>query len=89
MKLPIFQSSINEPLTKDEKWKELVESIDKTEVVKNFIDRINTNTEKQTSKRSVTKFAMAKKKFAKKPAMEGDIGDDLLPEPYEKNEIGG
>jgi hypothetical protein len=78
-----YTSSINEPIDKKEKWKELIESIDKTHIVKTFIDKISNNMEKHSSKRGGTKFLIARKKYSKKMGFEIDLNDNLYQETYE------
>jgi hypothetical protein len=82
VKVSTFQSSINEPLDKKERWKELVESVDKTEAVREFIQKIHTTVEKHSTKRSGTRYLLAKKKFSKKTVTETDVRDDLVEEDY-------
>ena len=77
VRVPAFQSSINEPINKNERWKELVESIDKADSVQDFIDKISNHVEKQVTKRSGTKFVMAKKKFAKKTNTDTEYKNEL------------
>jgi hypothetical protein len=78
----VYFSSINEPITKKERIQELFEEVDKTNIVKDFVEKINTNVEKAILKRSGTKYAMAKKKFLRKLQNDIDIQDELELEDY-------
>ena len=77
-----YSSSINEPVDKKERWKELMESVDKTNVVKDFVEKLNTSADKQSVRKSSTKFLMAKKKYTKHTNIECDLNDKLRTEKY-------
>lgn len=77
----MFTSSINEPIGPQERWKDLLEKVDKTEAVKGFMDKLHTNLEKQLSKRVETKYTVAKKRLLKK-ITELEYPDELVREQY-------
>lgn len=77
VRIPTYQTSINEPLEKNVKWKELIESVDKENTLRDFIVKLSTHTEKVMNKRSATKFTMAKKKFIKKNTTDNELRDEL------------
>lgn len=77
-----FHSGINEPIDSKERFKEMFETVDKTAVVRDFIDKINTNIEKVSHKRAGTKYAMAKKKYMKRATVDFEVQDDLEQEDY-------
>ena len=82
MRTPNYQSSINEPVDKKERWKELMDMVDKENSVKEFIDKINTTVDKQCARRSATKYALARKKFVKKASVEVEVKEELAEEAY-------
>lgn len=82
MKVSGYQSGINEPVDKKERWKDLIEEVDKTHIVKDFIDKIHMNAEKQCAKRSGGKYVMSRKKFMKRNVADTDFTDELLLEEY-------
>jgi hypothetical protein len=77
-----YSSSINEPIDKKERWKELMDMVDKTNIVKDFVEKLNTNTDKQLVRKGGTKFLMARKKYAKRSNTECDLKDELVCEVY-------
>lgn len=77
-----YSSSINEPMTKKERIKELFEDIDKSNIVKDFVEKMNTNVERVILKRTGTKYAMAKKRFLRKVPNDSEIYDELEVESY-------
>jgi Bromodomain extra-terminal - transcription regulation len=77
VRVPTYQTSINEPLEKNVRWKELVESVDKENNLRDFIVKLSNHTEKVMNKRSATKFTMAKKKFIKRNAPDSELKDEL------------
>lgn len=79
----IYHSAINEPTDKKDRWKDLMERVDKSSVVRDFIEKINSHTEKQLVKRTGTKYLMAKKKYAKRTVADNDMKDTLGEESYE------
>lgn len=78
----IMQSSINEPIDKKERWRELMDVVDKSEIVKEFVDKLSSNTERHMNKRVGTRFIMARKKYAKRMPVENDFKDELTVEQY-------
>ena len=79
-----LHSVINEPLRNKDRLNDLFDVVDKTNIVKEFIEKLNTNIEKSTHKRTGTKYAMAKKKYMKRATTEFDLDDDLDIEEYGK-----
>lgn len=78
-----IQSSINEPIDKKERWRELMEVADKSSLVKEFVDKLSCNTEKHLNKRVGTRFAMARKKYAKRSPKDIEYKDELTLDNYE------
>jgi hypothetical protein len=77
-----YSTSINEPIDKKNGWKEMFDAVDKSNVVRDFIEKLNNNHEKQIAKRIGSKYIMARKKFAKRNVIELDCKDDLCTEAY-------
>lgn len=75
-------SGINEPITKKERIRELMDMTDKTHVIRDFVEKLNTNVEKTIVKKVGTKYTMARKRFAKKVTSDIDLKDDLDFEEY-------
>lgn len=78
-------SSIREPTTKKDRMKELLEEVDKTEIVKDFIDKIHSSFEKVIHNKTGSKFIMARKRYLKKNAVDYDLSDELIPESYDND----
>jgi hypothetical protein len=78
-----YTSSFNEPIDKKERWKELMETVDKTSIVKEFVEKLNNSVDKQHSRKGGTKFLMARKKYAKRYNNECDLKDELEKDPYQ------
>lgn len=78
----MLHSSIKEPITKKERFKELIEAVDKTDIVKDFIEKIHTSIDRVVHRKTGTKFTMARKKFMKKTLYDTDVHDELFMEEY-------
>jgi hypothetical protein len=81
----ILHSSIREPITKKDRMKELFEEVDKTEIVKDFIEKIHSNVDKVIHKKTGTKYIMARKRYMKKNTFDLDLTDELVPEIYDND----
>ena len=74
---------VNEPRSKSDSLKDVIEELDRKDTVKDFVVKMTTSCDKVLTKRSMTKFALAKKRFMKKSNVEvgQDIMDELQSEP--------
>jgi hypothetical protein len=72
---------VNEPRSKADNLRDVIELMDdKKEALKDFVSKLNSSSDKPATKRVMSKFMLAKKRFMKKTVNEfnQDIGDDLM-----------
>lgn len=76
---------VNEPRSKSDSLKDVIEELDRKDTVKDFVVKMTTSCDKVLTKRSMTKFALAKKRFMKKSNVEvgQDVMDELQSEPLQ------
>jgi hypothetical protein len=77
-----IESSIKEPSKTKDNWKDLIEKVDKTGNIKDFFDKLESSIDRSNTKRVNSKFAVAKKKFAKRSCADNEMNDCLEEEAY-------
>jgi len=69
--------SVNEPKDIKNNLSDLVESLDKSGKVTDFVTKLYSSTEKLNIKRGSGKFMICKKRFTKKPVIDDSLADAL------------
>jgi hypothetical protein len=72
-----MMSGIREPTKGFSDWAEIMQNVDKDERINNFIEKIQ-NVDRFVSRRTSSKFMMAKKRFAKRAVYDNDSLHDSL-----------